>query len=88
MIMDTSALLAIARETISKVPFCFAITTAENGEANARVIQVGKLRDDWSVGLWSSGRDVVPEPKGFGAAVLVREGSSWRYSATFTPSAA
>ena len=165
--MDTSAFLAIARETIAKVPFCFAITTAENGEANARVIQPGKLHDDWSVGfttsrrcrkvvemersgrltlayqydpekayvtllgrpviiddvalkravwgpasdrwypggpedpnvvivqlivdrieLWSGGRSVMPEPAGLSAAVLVREGSGWRYFATSQPSAA
>jgi predicted pyridoxine 5'-phosphate oxidase superfamily flavin-nucleotide-binding protein len=33
--MDTAALLAIARETIAKVPFCFAITVGEDGEASA-----------------------------------------------------
>ena len=159
--MDTATLLAIARETIDKVPLCFAITVAENGEANARVVQTGKLRDDWSVGfmterycrkvleiertgrltlayqydpeksyvtligrpviiddvalkrsvwnpnadrwhpggpddpnvvivrliterieIWSSGRDVMPEPKGFSAAVLERDGLAWRYSTT------
>ncbi|HEY5724630.1 MAG TPA: pyridoxamine 5'-phosphate oxidase family protein [Methylomirabilota bacterium] len=165
--MDTGALLAIARDTVAKVPFCFAITAAENGDANARVIQPGKLREDWSVGfmtnrrcrkvlemertgrltlayeydpekayvtllgrpividdvarkravwgpdsdrwhpggpgdpnvvivelivdrieVWSGGRDVMPEPKGLSAAVLVREGSDWRYYATSQPSAA
>jgi general stress protein 26 len=49
--MDTSVLLAVARETIDKVPFCFAITVAGNGSASARVVQPGKLRDDWSVGF-------------------------------------
>ena len=165
--MNTNALLAIARETIDKVPFCFAITAAENGSANARVVQPGRLRDDWSVGfmterycrkvaeigragqltlayecdldktyvtlagrpvivddvalkrslwnpnadrwhrggpddpnvvivrlrtdrieMWSSGRDVMPEPKGFSAAVLERDGLGWRYSTTSQWSAA
>ena len=54
--METGALLAIARETIDKVPFCFAITVAKNGEANARVVQTGKLRDGWSVGLMTERR--------------------------------
>jgi general stress protein 26 len=165
--MDTAALLAIARETIDKVAFCFAITVGENGAASARVVQTGKLRDDWSVGfmterycrkvvemeragrltlayqydpekayvtltgrpviiddvalkrsvwnpnadrwhrggpddpnvvivrlitdrieIWSSGRDVMPEPKGFSAAVLERDGLGWRYSTTSRRSAA
>jgi len=165
--MDTAALLAIARETIDKVPFCFAITVGENGAASARVVQTGGLRDDWSVGfmrerycrkvvemeragrltlayqydpekayvtltgrpviiddvalkrsvwnpnadrwhrggpddpnvvivrlitdlieIWSSGRDVMPEPKGFSAAVLERDGLGWRYSTTSRRSAA
>ena len=165
--MDIAALLAIARETIDKVPFCFAITVGENGAASARVVQTGTLRDDWSVGfmterycrkvvemeragrltlayqydpekayvtltgrpviiddvalkrsvwnpnadrwhrggpddpnvvivrlitdlieIWSSGRDVMPEPKGFSAAVLERDGLGWRYSTTSRRSAA
>ena len=49
--MDTIALLTVARETIDKVSFCFAITVGEGGEASARVVQTGKLRDDWSVGF-------------------------------------
>ena len=164
MVTDTNSLLTIARETIAKVPFCVASTAAENGEVNARVLQPGKLRDDWSVWfvtnrrcrkvvemersgrltltyqydpekayvtvvgrpvidndvvlkraiwgpasarwhpggpedpnvvvvklivdrieLWSATRDVMPEPKGLSAAVLVREGSGWRYYATSQP---
>jgi general stress protein 26 len=167
MTMDTAALLAIARETIAKVPFCFAITVGESGEASARIVQPGKLRDDWSVGfmterycrkvvemeragrltlayqydpekayvtlagrpvitddvalkravwspdsdkwhrggpedpnvvivrlvtdrieLWSSGRDVMPEPKGLSAAVLVHDGAGWRYYTTSQRTAA
>jgi general stress protein 26 len=32
--------------------------------------------------LWSSGYDVMPEPKGLSAAVLERDGEGWRYSTT------
>jgi len=32
--------------------------------------------------LWSAVHGVVPEPPGYSAAVLVRRGSGWRYSAT------
>jgi general stress protein 26 len=32
--------------------------------------------------LWSSGRDVMPEPKGLSAAVLERDNAGWRYSTT------
>ena len=167
MIMDTNSLLTIARETIDKVPLCVASTAAHNGEVNARVLEPGKLRDDWSVWfvtnrrcrkvvemersgsltltyqydpekayvtvvgrpvidddvalkrriwgpasarwhpggpedpsvvvvklivdrieLWNAARDVMPEPKGLSAAVLVREGAGWRYDATSQPPAA
>ena len=47
--MDSDALLHIARETIEKLKFCFACTLAEDGTVNARVIQPGKLAEDWSV---------------------------------------
>ena len=159
--MQTDKILLIARETINKVSYCFAITTADNGEANARIVQPRTLQDDWTVDfmtsrrcrkvkemelsgkltlayqhdpdrgyvcligrasivddiqlkrstwspeadrwfpggpddpnvvivrlatdrieLWNSVRDVMPEPKGLSAAVLVREGSGWRYWAT------
>jgi hypothetical protein len=36
--MDTNLLLQIAREIISKVPTCFAITVDQDGHANARVV--------------------------------------------------
>jgi len=32
--------------------------------------------------LWSAVRNVMPEPRGYSAAVLVRDGAGWRYSAT------
>jgi general stress protein 26 len=32
--------------------------------------------------LWSAVRGVVPEPPGYSAAVLVRDGDVWRYSMT------
>jgi general stress protein 26 len=146
---------------IDKVTYCFAVTAADNGEVNARIVQPRKLQDDWTVDfttnrrcrkfkeieqsgkltlayqhdpdrayvsligcagiiddvelkrsrwsaeadrwhpggpddpnvviirlaterieLWSSVRDVMPEPKGLSAAVLIRDGSGWRYSAT------
>ena len=49
--MDIPQLLAIARQTIAQVPLCMAVTVAENGEAHARVVQPGPLREDWSVGF-------------------------------------
>ena len=47
--MRTAELLLIARETIDKVPFCFAITVADHDVANARVVLPGKLGNDWQV---------------------------------------
>ena len=32
--------------------------------------------------LWSAVHDVMPEPQGYSAAVLLREGKGWRYVAT------
>ena len=52
--MDINTLLSLARETIAKVPLCFVITAADNGEANARIVQPGPLREDWSVGFMTS----------------------------------
>lgn len=163
--MDTSSLLAIAREIVDKVTFCFAVTVGTNQETSVRIIEPGKPRDDWSVGfmttrnsrkvvdlersgrltlayqwdpdkayvslagqplviddvaakravwgpasdrwhpegpedpnvvivklltdrieVWSAAHNVMPPPKGFNAAVLIRDGSGWRYSETFQPS--
>lgn len=47
--MDTEHLLRVARETIDKVKFCFAITLGETGDANARVVQPTALDEDWRV---------------------------------------
>jgi len=47
--MESEELLRVARETIDKVTFCFAVTVAADGTANARVVQPGKLAADWSV---------------------------------------
>ena len=54
--MQTDKLLLIARETIDQVKYCFAITAADNGEPNARIIQPRKLQDDWTVDFTSSRR--------------------------------
>jgi general stress protein 26 len=159
--MTSHDLLLIARDTIDKVRFCFAITTTEHGDANARLIEPGKLSEDWTVRflthrrcrkvreiertgkltlgyqydperayvtllgraaliddvaikraiwrdamyrwhpggpedpsvvmvelvteqieLWNLARNIMPEPKGFSAAILEREGSGWRVNAT------
>jgi len=49
MTLDSDELLLVARETIDKVRFCFAVTTSDNGETNARVVEPGKLEKDWRV---------------------------------------
>lgn len=159
--MEPDSLLLLARELISELTFCFAITCAENGESHARIVQPRKPTDEWTVDfltnrrcrkvreieasgkmtlayqhdrdrgyvclvglasivddvplkrsrwvaaadrwnpggpddpavvyvrldtqrieLWSAMRNVVPEPPGYSAAVLVRDGFGWCYSAT------
>lgn len=47
--MSPERLLLIARETIALVTWCFAITAAEGGEINARVVQIGEPDEDWGV---------------------------------------
>ena len=49
--MNTAKLLAIARETIAKVPLCMVVTSTRNGAPNARVVRPGPLREDWSIGF-------------------------------------
>jgi hypothetical protein len=53
--MGTSALLAIARGMIANVLFYFAISSRASGEPYARVISRSRLREDWSVGLITTG---------------------------------
>ena len=47
--MDIDHLLSVARETITGLEWCFAITAAETQDVNARLVQIGRLHDDWSV---------------------------------------
>jgi general stress protein 26 len=49
--MDTSTLLQVARETISKVTWCFVVTSGPDGTPNARIVRPGPLREDWSIGF-------------------------------------
>jgi general stress protein 26 len=56
------------------------------GPEDPNVVIVRLVTD--RIELWSSGRDVMPEPKGLSAAVLVHDGAGWRYSATSQRTAA
>jgi general stress protein 26 len=47
--MAVDILLQIARQTVSKMPDCIAITVDQNGEANARVVRTSPLSDDWGL---------------------------------------
>jgi general stress protein 26 len=47
--MATDLLLQIAREIVSKVPTCLAITVDQDGHANARVVQTSQLSEDWTL---------------------------------------
>lgn len=52
--MQSEELLEIARQTISKLPFCVAISVAESGDADARIVEPFDLGDDWSVAFVTS----------------------------------
>ncbi len=43
--LQVERLIAAARDTISEVPFCWVVTAAENGGANARVVKAAPTRD-------------------------------------------
>lgn len=47
--MNPDYCLTVARETIAKVTFCWAITIAPDGNPSARVVQPAPPADDWSV---------------------------------------
>jgi general stress protein 26 len=47
--MNVLEYLAAARDIIAAQTTCFAITVAESGWANARIVQPSRLREDWSV---------------------------------------
>src|SRR5215467_2053823 len=48
-ILRADNLLLLARETVSAVPTCLAITIDENGDANARAINPSKPTEEWTV---------------------------------------
>jgi general stress protein 26 len=159
--MDIAYLLALARKLVDGTAYCVAATEAEQGGANARILQPLKVQDDWTVNvmtnlrcrkvreversrrltllyqsedrrsyaclsgpaeivedrelkgaIWSPAADrwnpggpedpatvfmrltterielfsvaggVTPEPEGYSAGVLVRDGGGWRYETT------
>lgn len=159
--MTSDRLLIVARELVSDMTFCLAVTTATDGACHARVVQPGRPTADWTVDfmtnrrcrkvreieatrritlayqhdasrgyvcligealivddlelkrsrwtpaadrwnpggpedpavvfvrlhtqrmeLWCATKGVMPEPAGYSAAVLVRDGVGWRDSVT------
>jgi general stress protein 26 len=54
--MNIDDVLSAAKEIINKQTYCFAITVAENQDANARLVQATKVRDDWSVRFFTERR--------------------------------
>ena len=60
MTTDVDELLRIARETIGKLRFCVAVTLDGTGGTSARVMEPGRLDDDWRTGFltWRGSRKV------------------------------
>ena len=52
--MDTDHLLTLARQLVDGTPYCVAATVAEDGGANARILQPLKVRDDWTVNVMTN----------------------------------
>jgi general stress protein 26 len=49
--MDVERLLILARKLVDETPYCVAATVAEDGGANARIVQPLKVQDDWTVNV-------------------------------------
>ena len=54
--METERLLTLARAIVDEVKFCVAVTQAEEGGANARVVQPMRVQDDWLVNVITNRR--------------------------------
>jgi len=54
--MKPDWLLLLAREWIDDVTLCFAISSGENGDTNARIVQPRKPTDDWIVDFLTNRR--------------------------------
>ena len=54
MTADVTELLEIARQTIAKVRFCFAVTHTGTGGLNARVVEPAKVDDTWHTWFMTS----------------------------------
>ncbi len=54
--MEIESLLRLARSIVDEVTFCVAVTQAEEGGANARVVQPMRVQDDWTVNIITNRR--------------------------------
>lgn len=54
--MDLISLLALARELINEVAFCFAITHGPEGESHARIVQPRPATPEWTVDFLTNRR--------------------------------
>ena len=54
--MQVDAVLEAARAAIAANTWCFAITLAADGAPHARLVQPGRLREDWSLRFLSDAR--------------------------------
>lgn len=48
---EVERLLTLARKLVGELTYCVMATVGENGDASARVIQPGRLKDDWTVAV-------------------------------------
>ena len=54
--MQVTAALGAARAAIAANTWCFAVTLAADGAPHARLVQPGRLREDWSLRVLSDAR--------------------------------
>lgn len=54
--MDTERLLSLAHSIVEEVTYCVAVTPAEEGGANARVVQPMRAEENWTVNIITNRR--------------------------------
>ncbi len=54
--MQVTAVSGAARAAIAANTWCFAVTLAADGAPHARLVQPGRLREDWSLRVLSDAR--------------------------------
>lgn len=77
--MDTESLLRLASKLVDDATYCVGATVAEQGGANARILQPMRVLDDWTVNILTNARcRKVREVEGSGRLTLLYQSEDGR----------